>query len=174
MLIVLVCVSGCGRETTVRGITSSGSSWTATTTDSTPGIDTACVTFITLEAGPPEGVPFVVWSDLSSGGGSGSSTATSASFRGHHRGHGNRRVDFHVETTDGQTGTITIAGVAHDLGKGSLFLISTQHDPPKVAQIDFDMNNFPDGKEHLINLANSSQDIRTFFEKHNSKDDGDE
>jgi len=30
-----------------------------------PGIDEAYVSFITLKAGPPEGVTFVIWSDLS-------------------------------------------------------------------------------------------------------------
>ena len=47
------------------GISDGGASWTTMTSDPIPGIDAASVSEVTLYAGPPEGVSFVVLSDLS-------------------------------------------------------------------------------------------------------------
>jgi len=160
---------------TAYGIAQSKSSWTTNITDPnrTLGIDAASVSFVTLQAGPPEGVPFVVWSDLPNGNsGSGVGRIGGASYEGQHRATDGRGVQFHGETTDGKTGTVTIADVPYDLANGSLFLASTQHDPPTVAQIAYDTSKFPKGKDQLIRLAKSIPDIRAFWEKHKKTNEG--
>ncbi len=175
-LVAILCVSGCQQQPRHYGITEGQFGWITKINDpnATPGIDAASVTFITLKAGPPEGVPFVVWSDLPNGRSGSGGKFGGASYKGHHRATDGRRIKFHAETTDGTTGTITIADTAYDLANGSLFLVSTQRDPPTVAQIDFDVSNFPKGRDQLIKLANSTDDIRTFFEKQQKKDTGDQ
>jgi hypothetical protein len=166
-LAVLVCLSGCEHKPSAYGIAQSASSWTTSTADPTPGIDEASVTFVTLNAGPEEGVPFVVWSDLPNGSsGSGGGRTGGASYKGHHLATDGRRVEFHASTTDGKAGTITVADVRYDLAKGALFLVSTQHTPPKIAQITFDTTNFPKTRDQLIGLAKSNAEIRAFFEQH--------
>jgi hypothetical protein len=168
----IICGSGCRGDSTSYGVTESASLWTIKINDpeAIPGIHAATVTSITLQAGPPEGVSFVVWSDLPNGGsGSGGGQVGGASYKGHHRATDGRRVDFHAETTDGKTGTITIAEVSYDLAGGALFLVSTQKDQPTVAQIDMDASTLPKKRDQLIELAVSNDDIRAFFEEHGRK-----
>jgi len=172
ILIVLTCASACRQEPSARGITRSDSNWTVNINKpgATPGIDAASVTFITLLSGPPAGVPFVVWSDLPNGGsGRVEAPVDGAAYKGDHRAADGRRVEFRAETTDGQTGTITIADVTYDLARGALFLVSTQNGPPTVVQVDFDLSTFPKGKDPLIEFAKSTEDIRAFFEKHRKR-----
>jgi hypothetical protein len=136
-----------------------------------PGIDAGSVSFITLNAGPPASVSFVVWSDLSNGaGGGGQGSARGATYEGRHSSNDGRRIEFRARTTDGKSGTITIAGVEYDLAKGSLFLVSSSDDPPRVAQITFDLSGFPKDSDALKEFAKSNSEIRGFFEKH--KKDG--
>jgi len=59
------------------------------------------------------------------------------------------------------------------LANGSVFLVSTQNDPPQIAQIAFDTSNFPKGKDRLITLAKSNAEIRSFWEKHKKTNEGD-
>jgi hypothetical protein len=129
------------------------------------------VTFITLKAGSPEGVSFVVWSDLPNGasGSGGTDASGGASYTGHHQSAKGRRVEYRAKTTDGKSGSVTIGGTDYDLAKGSLFLVSTSFDPPKVAQISFDLSGFPKG-DALKEYAKSNPEIRDFFEKHKKED----
>lgn len=173
--LTIVCVCGCRQQRTEYGIADGGSSWTISTEDATPGIDAASVSVITLKAGPPEGVPFVVWSDLPNGRfGSGGGKVGGASYKGHHGATDGRRIEFEAQTADGKVGTITIAEIPYDFSKGSLFLISTQDDPPNVVQLPFDTTDFPKDKDQLFALANSTSAVRTFFEEHKKKDAGDQ
>jgi len=171
---MLLYATGCGQPATY-GIADGGSSWTSSTDDAIPGIDEASVSIITLKAGSPRGVPFVVWSDLPNGrSGSGGGRAGGASYSGSHRATDGRRIEFHAETTDGKTGTITIAGGRYNLTEGSLFLISTQRDLPDVAQVAVDTTDFPKDKARLIELAASTDAIRTFFERYKTHDQSEE
>ena len=170
VFLLLICLAGCGQEPTVYGTGGSAGSWSSSAADRIPGIDEASVTFITLKAGPPKGLPFVVWSDLANGnGGSGNGSAGGASYEGRHSASDGRRIEFRATTTGGNSGSITIAGVNYDLAKGSLFLVSARDDPPRVAQINFDLSGFPEG-DALKALAKSNPQIREFFEKHKKED----
>ncbi len=164
--LLLVCLAGCRQPHGVYGVATGGSSWTEGVSDGTPGIDAASVTVITMQSGPPEGVPFVVWSDLPNGGDAhGSGQFRSASYKGSHHASDGRKVAFHAETTDGTSGVITIEGVRYDLALGALFLVSSRTDPVTVVQLSVDVRDFPQGKDELMALAKSDQVIREFFEE---------
>ncbi len=168
--LALICVAGCGGNTTWYGVTESGTSWSSSAANAVPGIDEGSVTFVTLQCGPPEGVPFVVWSDLPNGtGGHGEGSARGAFYQGYHRANGGRRIDFHGKTTDGKTGSINIAGVDYNFAKGSLFLISTRQDPPEVDQISFDLKGLQD-VDAVKELAKLDPEIRLFFEKQKKRE----
>jgi hypothetical protein len=142
-------------------------SWSSSAgaTNPVPGIDKGSVSFVTMNAGPAEGVSFVVWSDLSNGAdGHGSASTPGASYEGTHHANDGRRVEFRAKTADGKSGSITIAGTDYDFAKGSLFLISAREDPPRVAQIAFDLSGFP-RKDNLTEFAKSTAQIRDFFER---------
>jgi len=164
-LVAVICLAGCGQNGTVYGVSESNAFWASTTDDPVGGIAAASVSVITLKAGPPEGLPFVVWSDLAyEAAGRGEGSVRGASYEGHHRAKDGRRVDFHAKTTDGKTGRITIAGVDYDLSNGSLFLISTCQEPPTVAQIRFDLSGLQRA-DAAKGLAESNPRVRDFFEK---------
>lgn len=159
---------GCGTKPTAYGVAQNNISWTTTDEgpNAVPGIASASVSHIILKAGPPQGVPFVIWSDLADGNsGSGSGKAGRAEFRGQHRGRDGRKIEFHAVTTDGTSGTLKVAGLAYDLSKGSLLLISTRADPPRIVQIECDHGAFPRSREDLIRFAKSREEIRKFFEE---------
>jgi hypothetical protein len=165
-LIACVCLAGCDRKQRVQGVESS-TSWFTGGSEGIPGVDEACVTFETLKAGPPEGVSFVVWSDLLNGSSSaGSASGQGASCEGRHSARDGRHFEYRAQTTDGKAGTVTIADVDYDLAEGSLFLVSARDGPPKVAQISFDLSALPKKSQALKELAKSNPQIRGFFEKH--------
>jgi hypothetical protein len=170
-LIALICLAGCSQKSTAYGVSESNAFWSSNTASPVTGIDEASVTFVTLKAGPPDGLQFVVWSDLtnavSSGHGEGS--VRGAFYEGHHRANDGRRVDFRATTTDGKTGSITIAGVEYDFSNGSLFLISTHEDPPTIAQLSLDLGGLPTA-DSFKELAKSNPKVRGFFEKHKTVD----
>jgi hypothetical protein len=169
-VLAVICIAGCGRQPAEYGVAKSEISWTISTTNPVPGLDEASVTMVTLKAGPPGGLPFVVWSDLpNETSGQGEGSVHGAFYDGHHRAIDGRRVDFRAKSTDGKVGSITIAGVDYDFANGQLFLVSGHQDPVEVAQIRFDLNGFPKG-DALKDLAKSNPQIRGFFEKH-KKDD---
>ena len=167
VLLALVCIAGCNHKPSEQGVLQSQTSWqTPAATNQIPGIDEATVTSVTLKAGPPQGVPFVVWSDLPNGtAGRGEGTAQGAFYEGGHSATDGRHVEFRARTIDGKTGLITIAGVDYDLAKGSLFLISTGDNPPTVAQIPIDSSGFPKG-DAIKEFARSNLQVRGFFENH--------
>jgi hypothetical protein len=171
VLVALVCVAGCAHKPHEQGLAERCFFWSSGAGVRVPGIDERSVALITLKAGPPEGVPFAIWSDLPNGvGGSSEGTARGASYRGHLSAADGRRVEFHAKTRDGKSGSLTIAGVDYDLAKGRLFLVSTRADPPMVAQLAFDLDRIPKGSEELQDLAKSNPQIRKFFQQHKRGD----
>ena len=164
-LIVTILLSGCAPTGgSVHGIHERSGSFTHTTESPVPGLDHASISVIVLKAGPPAGVPFVVWSDLPNGnGGSGGANARGASYDGNHRASDGRRIDFHAASTDGVTGTIVIDETTYDFAQGALFLISTQNGSTSVKQVEFDVTGFPIDREELMTIADANSAIRDFF-----------
>jgi len=172
MFVALICAAGCGGNgnPTQYGTVADERSWSSSATNAVPGIDEGSVTLVTLKCGPPGGVPFVVWSDLPNGtSGHGEGSARGAFYEGQHRASDGRRIEFRAKTTDGKTGSITIAGVDYDFGLGSLFLISTHQVPPQVAQISLDVGALTRA-DAVKEFAKSNTQIRGFFEKHKDRD----
>ena len=185
-LFSLSCLAGCGTKRTAYGVSVSNVSWTTSTTNPVDGVDRAFVTLVALKAGPPDGLKFVVWSDLPGAvlSGQGEGSVGGAFYEGHLRANDGRRVDFLAKTTDGKSGTIKIAGVDHDFSKGTLFLISTHQDAPTVAQIKTDLSELLDGKssarsvltqvlkeDAVKELVKSNPQVRDFFVKHGKADE---
>ena len=153
------------------GIGAGGSSWTTNAEDSVLGVDAASVSKITLYAGPPPGVTFVVWSDLphhrSGNGGGGAKEG--ASYEGYHEAANGRRINFKAETTDGRRATVSIEGVSYDLTKGAFFLVSTQQTKPIVKQLPIDMTKAPTSQPDLLKFSEATDEIHAFFRKHRTK-----
>jgi hypothetical protein len=81
--LVLLCLSGCSQQRPEQGISGSNAHWSSGAADRVPGIEEGSTAFITLKAGPPSGVPFVIWCDRMIGvSGSGGGSAPGASYEG--------------------------------------------------------------------------------------------
>jgi hypothetical protein len=167
--VAFLCIPGCGRAPDAYGVRTQGAGWSSVVRDALPGIHEGSVFCVTLSAGPPEGLVFVVWSDLPGGyNGHGQGSAVGASYDGYLTPNNGRRIEIRAKTLDGKSGNITIAGVDYDFAKGSMFLVSARTEPPTVEQVSFDMSQFPDA--NFGEFGKSVPQIRDFFEKH--KKDG--
>jgi hypothetical protein len=164
--IFVLGLCGCRGQNLRFGASESDSSWTSVSADSVPGIDQATVTFVTLNAGPSDGLPFVVWSDLQNGwSGTSQGSASGAFSEGDQHGANGRKLHFRGETADGKTGRIKIAGQSFDFASGTLFLVSARQDPPTIAQVRFDLHAFPEVKpDALQEFARSNAQIGDFFQ----------
>lgn len=163
ILILAICCGcapmGIGQT---RGIESRSASFANHSEDPVPGLDEGSIAAITLLAGPPEGVSFVIWSDAS-GNSHGGGSATGAYHEAELRTDDDRVVTIAAETSDGVTGTVTVDGATHDIAQGALFLISTQNGATTVRQIDYDVTDFPTDHEELGKIADEHTEIGGFF-----------
>ena len=167
-LLGIICVAGCGPSST-HGVSESVVGWTSSCGKGVPGIDEASVTQVTLKGGPPDGISFVVWSDLPKGGfAHGRSNVDCASYCADHRGQNGRSVEFQCAIRDGKVTPMRIAHCSYDLANGSLFLVSTKAASPRVAQLDVDVQDFPIDIEGLKKLSSVHPDIRDFFRNHHA------
>ena len=167
-LLGIICVAGCGPSST-HGVSESVVGWTSSCGNGVPGIDEASVTKVTLKGGPPNGISFVVWSDLPNANFvHGRSKVDRASYRADHRGKDGRCVEFQCAIRDGKVTPIRIAHCNFDLANGSLFLVSTKQTPPLIAQLDVDVQDFPIDREGLKKLSSVHPDIREFFRNHHA------
>ena len=167
-LLAIICVAGCGPSNT-HGVSESVVGWTSSCSDGVPGIDEASVTKVTLKGGTPDGISFIVWSDLPKGGGvHGRSNVDCASYRADHRGKDGRSVEFQCAIRDGKVTPIRIAHGSYDLTNGSLFLVSTKAASPRVAQLDVDVQDFPIDIAGLKKLSSVHPDICDFFRNHHA------
>ncbi len=152
------------------GVSESSSSWTTNSDgpDFLPGIDAASLSFVTLNAGPADGVDFIIWSDLPNRtSGRGSGKRGGSSYKGLHGAADGREVVFTAATPDGNSGSVTVDGVRYDIAKGGLILISATGDKPEVMQIEVDTSQFPRDKDGIMKFAKSNADVLAFWKKHN-------
>jgi hypothetical protein len=136
--------------------------WDRYTKNPVPGIDRGGVVAYTLKCGAPDGVRLVLWSDTSLSS-HGSGTVRRTFVDGHFTGAAGRSVEYLCETTDGRTARIEIDGKMFDLSQGSLFLVSTQQEKPRVAQLAQDTTNFPNEAGALREFALANAEISKFF-----------
>ena len=159
----LVTASGCA-EKARNGVSSGGPSWNMSAENPVPGIDHGTATVTTLNCCNAEGVTVVIWSDLSSGAqSSAKATDQLAREEGSHTGEGGRKVGYTIETTDGKSATITLEGAQFSTAAGNLFLISTQAEKPRIAQINVTIDDFPNEPEKIMDYAQKHEDITKFF-----------
>lgn len=159
-------------EGVAYGVAQSSSTWQTNLTkdDRVPGIDEASVLFLTLKSGNPRGVPLILWSDSNRGfRGHGEGSVHGASYRGEQQPKDRDLIEIEAETTDGETGTVKIAGKRFELEKGPLFLISTRGDKPEILQLPLERSKFAmvrGGHEKLMELARENDKIAAFWNKY--------
>ena len=118
-----------------------------------------------------EGMAYVVWTDrreIWGGGGKAERTTSKAhaEYQAFQTPSDGPRVEFQYEmneSTEGRQGKITINGVAYDLAKGSLFLVSTKGREPAVSQLNRDTLKLKPGKESLDALGKNDSEVKAFF-----------
>lgn len=161
----LVTLCGCmpSAPGTVRGNRDRSASFNHAGEGAVPGLDAGTISAITMLAGPPEGVSFVVWSDLTSSSGGGGGSSFGANYDGEHLANDGRQITIQAETSDGVSGTLTIDTTTYDLGEGALFLVSTQAGEATVIQIDVDTTDFPLERDELMKVAEENPQIGEFF-----------
>ena len=171
-IVAVTFVTGCQRQGDVFGVTTGGFSWLdkLNETDRMPGIDEGTVSIIKLQAGPPEGVAFVIWSDLPNGRfDDGESTADGASYEGYQKSSNGKRIGFSAKTTDGITGSLNIGEIEYQLKNDEVFLISTTQRPPVIERIKLDLSKFPKSQDGISEYVKANQEIQKFFENLNVK-----
>lgn len=165
-LVMTVLLSGCTPSGvgSVHGIHQRSSSFSHYSEHPVPGIDEGSIAVVTLQAGPPAGVPFVIWSDTSNSSSHGGGTpGGGASYEEEQQTADGRVITIAAETIDGITATLTIDDTPYDLQRGSLFLISTQNGTLAVKQIEFDVVGFPTDYDPLRQIADENPKIGEFF-----------
>ena len=173
-LVMAVLLSGCTPTGagSVHGIHQRSTTFTHHSENPVPGIDEGSIAVVTLQAGQPAGVPFVVWSDTSNSSSHGGGTpGGGASYEEEQQTTDGRVITIAAETIDGITGTLTIGATTYDLGDGSLFLVSTQHGATSVKQIEFDVTGFPTEYDPLRRIADENPEIGDFFRQAVEVDD---
>ena len=147
----------------VYGVSERSASFIHVGEDSMLGLDRGSVLAVTMQAGPPAGVPFVIWSDTPNVSGHGEGSSRGASYDGELHTDDGRTIDVHAATNEGVSGTVTINKTAYNLREGSLFLVSTQGRATAVKQMDFDVKDFPIEQQQLKQIANQHPEILDFF-----------
>lgn len=162
-LIVLCCViaTGCHRDemepnTLPDAGGESGTIVWKFTADPQPGIERASVFHM--------GKRFVLWSDLSRGGGGGTTTNVHGlSCNGRLRGDEGVSVPFECKSPDGKTGTAVIDGRTFDLADGGLFLVAAEDGTPRIKQLKRDLESVPFSINGLQKFAREDKEIAGFF-----------
>ncbi|MCO6043206.1 hypothetical protein NG895_04750 [Aeoliella sp. ICT_H6.2] len=159
IIVLLACLaaSGCSTSSSVPDV--GGASGVVTWSGNQagqPGVDRGTVFHW--------GSLFVIWTDApTGGGGSTSSNMQGGSCTGQLIGANGEVLKFTCKTSDGKSGTATIAGQSYDLQKGSLFLAVADDDGWQVKQLNRDLQEVPLNKQGLRKLAESDEEIQEFF-----------
>ena len=176
-IVAVTFITGCQKQGEVFNVTTGGFSWLdkLNETDRMPGIDEGTVSIIKLQAGPPEGVSFVIWSDLPNGRfDDGESSVDGSSYEGYQKDKKGKRIGFSAKTTNGITGAVKIGEIVYQLTNDAVFLISTTQKPPVIERIKLDLSKFPKSQDGISKYAKANQEIQKFFENLNVKRPADE
>lgn len=107
---------------------------------------------------------FVLWSDLPDGGGGSTSSNRHGIFcTGEMVSLEGDVLEFACESSDGKTGTATIAGRSYDLKNGGLFLVTAEGDSWQIKQLNRNLQELEMDKESLCDLAERDDEIKDFF-----------
>ncbi len=175
LAIALIAVqsTGCGSQPAI-GHSGIGVPWTVGAEDvlpgtdiDTPGIDCGTVSVEDFTSGSTNRVSVVIWSDLPSGAGGGSAGGYGRVDRekaivvASHLAPDEREIRYRCETTDGAVASVSIEGARFDTSNGTLFLVSTQGDEPRVAQrqMDFELGELRELLQELNDARGVSGSI---------------
>lgn len=108
----------------------------------------------------------MMWFDMAddvSGEGSGSTNDPVHRAAGYASASDGRRVDWRLETADGQTATFGIDGRSYDLSEGALFLVRTEDGDVQVQQLDRDLPKVHPTNESCQAFAETDPDVQDFI-----------
>jgi hypothetical protein len=117
-----------------------------------------------------EGLAIMIWHDVLGESGS-SSTSTGSGLmggpvyglQGYAKSWDGRRLAWQIETQDGKSARFSINGVARDLSKGTLFIVSGSVDGFDVRQLDRDLSGVRADQESCVDFARSDATLRAFM-----------
>lgn len=112
-----------------------------------------------------EGLRLMLWTDISGESGTNSSTSSSdPMFRqtGYAQAADGRRVEWQLETADGQTGSFKVGEQQFDFTQGTLFLIETAEGSPQVQQLQYDFAALPSDPSGCESVATNSPEVQRF------------
>jgi hypothetical protein len=159
LFIGCLLASGCGGLEDSSLVVTSGSSGVVTWSGSRgarPGIDRASVFHV--------GSMLVIWSDLSRGGGGGSSSNMHGlSCEGQLLGEDGHTVKYRCEAKTATTGTVTIDGQSFDLEDGNLLLVTLDGTTCRVKQLRRDLKHLNFNRRTLRRFAERDAEIGEFF-----------
>lgn len=113
-----------------------------------------------------EGLRLMLWTDITGESGTNSSTSTSdPMFRqtGYAQAADGRRVEWQLETADGQTGTFKVGDQRFDFTQGTLFLIETAQGSPQVQQLQYDFAPLPSDPSSCESVATNNPEVQRFI-----------
>ena len=126
------------------------------------GIEKAQASFGIWKAG---GLAFLIVTDFvgsSRDRGSGNGVGPEK-YEGQQKARDGRKVEYQCETADGKTGTMTINGSSYELGKGTMFLVSTRGGKVEVRQVKRDLRKVEPDQESVEKLLKDAADVASFF-----------
>jgi hypothetical protein len=112
-----------------------------------------------------EGLRVMMWFDLADevqGEASGSTGDPVHKVEGYASASDGRRVDWRLETADGQTATFSIDGEPYDLSQGPLFLVRTKGGDVRVEQLERDLTALRPTNESCEAFAKVDPDVTRF------------
>jgi hypothetical protein len=113
-----------------------------------------------------DGMAFVIWSDHSASNGHSFAGDKEVVYSGKHWSPDGRGIDFRCTTTDGETGTVIVAGQQFKLEEGSVFLVLAPH---QITQVKTDTLNAKPTQEGWQALVKKDPAFTKFFQAAKAK-----
>ena len=119
------------------GVSQQSASWAIRSGDeaAVSGIHTGSFQRLKLMPGKGGGVRVELWVDRNLEGGRGNGRSGIATYDASVKTASGETVKIRVATRDGETATVVIGDAQYDLAKGSLFLVATSGDKPRIRQL---------------------------------------
>lgn len=157
--------SGCD-PVEVRGVSTSGTSWTVESDMPIPGIHYGAVEVIGLGKETPTSSSVVIWCAGAIGASAHARAGSVNTFcDGLFSFTDDKRVSFACDTTDGKSVAVKIGDQRFNTKSGSLFIIAGPPDKPVVKQLAIDVKSFPIRGELIKEFAMEHPEIAGFFEQ---------
>jgi hypothetical protein len=113
-----------------------------------------------------EGLEVMIWHDLAGEGTAHSAGSVSGRWyveRGSAHSADGRSLTWEVQTVDGKTGEVQIAGGGYDPAAGTLFLVTTQGGTTAVSQLQRDLSAVPLEHDAILTFARNDPALAAFL-----------